>query len=107
MKYLGNAFSAGMLSGDSDVAFRFLSASDVRHMLGDDWESCVGHDDTALLLTALLGVDVQKRRVSTELRPGDVLYVAQYNGPRLPDGATSLPKGAKIRWIEARVLTAG
>jgi len=67
------------------------------------WQSIVGHDDTALLFTSLLGHSVQARRVSTSLAPGDVVLVGQYNGPRLPEGATALPEGAKIRWILVEV----
>ena len=68
-----------------------------------EWESCVGHVDTALLLTSLLGIDVEMRRVSTSLLVGDELLAAQYNGPRLNEGAVSLPEGAKIRWYWVRV----
>jgi len=68
-----------------------------------DWESCVGHADTALLLSTMLNTPVSMRRVSTSLAYGDELLVAQYNGPRLPEGAKDLPEGAKIRWYLVRV----
>lgn len=106
-RYLGNAFSLGMIdflhddSGVSEVCPRIvgLSLEQARGWLAiSAWESCVGHADTAMLVSAMLGVSVEVRRVSTSLRPGDSILVAQYNGPRLPEGATSLPEGAKIRW---------
>jgi len=68
-----------------------------------EWVSCVGHADTALLFSNLLNTEVQMNRCSTSLQFGDVILVGQYNGPRLPEGATSLPEGAKIRWMMIEV----
>jgi hypothetical protein len=64
--------------------------------------SIIGHDDTAVLLTSLLQEHVPKNRVSTSLCDGDTVIVAQYNGTRLPEGATSLPEGATIRWMKVQ-----
>jgi hypothetical protein len=113
MKYIGNAFSCGMLSATAladgvKVGFRSLSLDEARAYAAEEgWLSCVGHADTALLVSSLLGADVPMRRVGTELCAGDELLVAQYNGARLPEGATSLPEGATIRWILATVPGAG
>ena len=59
--------------------------------------SCVGHADTA----AVLGVAMA--RISVTLQPGDVLYVAQLRGGRLPEGATILPEGFGFDWIRVEV----
>lgn len=104
--YLGNAFSAGMLDTlveDSvNVTFTLLTVEQASAWVREHApRSCVGHADTAALVSALLGTSVALNRVSTSLRPGDKLLVAQYNGPRLPEGATSLPEGATLRWILA------
>ena len=107
--YLSNALSLGMLddietAGYATLYLISMSSHEVANLLrANEWESCVGHSDTALLFTSLLGVDVPLRRVTTSLRFGDVMYVGQYTGPRLPEGAVSLPEGARIRWICARV----
>jgi Domain of unknown function (DUF1874) len=105
MRYVGNAFAVGMLdepevSGTSTpLTVTFLTADQARSWLDEgEWESCVGHADTALLMSAMLGVDVPMRRVSTSLHAGDELLVAAYTGPRLPEGAIALPEGAKLRW---------
>lgn len=104
-RYLGNAFSAGMLAGTSLVEFEVLDIAAARAWVASPgWMSCLGHADTALLVSALLGVDAPMQRVSTELHVGDELLIAQYNGPRLPEGSVALPEGAKIRWILARVV---
>jgi hypothetical protein len=59
--------------------------------------SAIGHADTANIISALLGVEVPMARVSVPvLVPGDVHYLALYQGPRLPEGATALPEGATL-----------
>lgn len=89
----------------------FLTLQEAREWIMDDvlqlnpWESCVGHADTALLLSTLLKISIPMRRVSTSLNCGDEMLVAQYNGPRLPEGATKLPEGARIRWLLVRIQT--
>ena len=109
MKYLGNALSLGMLDELEHLPAVTLTvaaldnAAAAKWTAENEWESCVGHADTARLLSSLLAQDVQMRRVSTSLVVGDELLVAQYNGPRLPEGATSLPEGARIRWMLVRV----
>jgi hypothetical protein len=89
-KYIGNAFSLAMVR-DEDLNKVFM----VPCMEPDSREcvSVVGHADTA----AMLGVAFN--RVSLQLEPGDELYVAQYQGGRLPEGATTLPEGSSFRWI--------
>lgn len=91
--YLSNAFSLQM-QGEF-----FAETSPI--LIGDvpkDFISIVGHTDIAVVLSTLLDVDVPVNRVSVSLQPGDVLFVGQYCGPRLPEGATKLPQGAKISW---------
>jgi len=63
-----------------------------------DVKSAIGHADTANVVASLLGIPVQVNRVNIELVPGDWLVLAQYSGPRLPEGTTTLPAGAEIRW---------
>lgn len=61
-------------------------------------ESAVGHADTA----AVLGVPMN--RVSVRLRKGDVAYVAQLVGGRLPEGSTTLPEGFSFKYLKVEVL---
>lgn len=60
--------------------------------------SAVGHADTA----AVLGVECN--RVNVSLKPGDIAYVAQLQGGRLPEGATTLPDGFSFKFIKVEVL---
>ena len=107
MNYLGNALSLGMLDhldpegsccGTLEVVALTTTEAAV-WAAENEWTSCVGHQDTALLFSAMLEQTVVMRRESTSLRPGDSILVGQYNGPRLPEGALQLPTGAKIRWM--------
>jgi hypothetical protein len=43
-------------------------------------------------------VDISTNRISVTLNPRDSAIVAQYIGPRLPEGATQLPSGATIKF---------
>lgn len=61
--------------------------------------SAVGHADTANLLSGLLGREVAVNRVSLTLDASDTAIVAQYQGQRLPEGATALPEGASFRFL--------
>ena len=91
--YLSNAFSLQMQGG------YYAETSPIS--IGEvpkDAVSIVGHADVAAVMSNLLGTDIPVNRVSVSLQPGDILYVGQYCGPRLPEGATKLPQGAKISW---------
>ena len=52
----------------------------------------IGHEDLARI------IDVPCNRISVNAKYGDKFLVAQYIGPRLSEGSTTLPDGASIRW---------
>jgi hypothetical protein len=92
MKYVANSFSLGMIPEGSGLFPEICELVFVPSLTGVT--SLVGHKETA----AILGVDFAGR-VTYKAEAGDVVYVAQYDGPRLPEGATSLPDGARFRWF--------
>lgn len=97
--YISNAFSASMLDRriqGSTTPFVLTPAHDP--FLPNEFISAVGHEQTAQLFSNLLGVRIETNRVSIHLHRGDKLLVGQYTGPRLPEGATTLPDGAAIEW---------
>ena len=49
-------------------------------------------------MSEMLGVEVPTSRCDVTLDDSASLIVAQYRGPRLPEGATSLPAGASIEF---------
>ena len=127
MIYVSNAFSLNMLpsgavSESVEIGFdRFQNAiadsssnksfsdDEGEHTgtssrsLKDGVKSVVGHADTATVLSTLLGVDIRFNRESVVLSPDDTLYIAQYSGARLPEGATELPEGSKFRWFTVKL----
>ena len=96
--FLLNAFSLNMLDGNADVIVRQVTQA-VAASLVPACVSAVGHADTAAVFSAVLGVTVPCNRATVALKEGDVALVGQYSGPRLPEGATSLPEGATIKWL--------
>ena len=123
MVYISNAFSCQMVS--SAAGIRPITKEQARDLLAcggrggcDAWEcaaqagfksycmrakSVVGHADTAALLAKELELNIECNRETVHLKEGDTLVVGQYVGPRLPEGATALPEGAKIEWYKVEV----
>lgn len=94
-KYIGNAFSLQMLANfpvkiniDEVSKAEALDSSNI---------SVVGHQDTANVL------DVPYNRISLTLNAGDVLYVAQVIGGRLPEGCTKLPEKFKMKFLKITI----
>ena len=96
MKYVSNAFSLAMLKEDCNLSVEEIS-EEVFDNVKDDCISCVGHEDTANIL------EVSFNRISVSLEKGDVLYVAQLTGGRLPEGATELPDGFKFKFLKVKI----
>lgn len=103
--YICNAFSLSMLpSPEHRWIVAVIPVKNPREIVrGKKVESFVGHADTARLFSQILGVPVECRRESLRLEDGRGVLVGQYVGPRLPEGATELPEGARIDWFFVRV----
>lgn len=89
--FLLNAFSLQMVDTPCDVSFTDVDS------LPSGLTSAVGHPDTAKVL------GVECNRVNVHLSKGDVAYVAQLMGGRLPEGCTTLPKGFTFKFIKVEV----
>ena len=100
--FLLNAFSLNMIVGNADISVREVSQK-VAAILADACASAVGHADTAAVFSSVLGVPVPCNRATVALKEGDVALVGQYSGPRLAEGAVSLPEGATIKWLVVAV----
>lgn len=94
MIYLGNAFSLQMVEFPATINVREVFPCDV-----PDAVSVIGHVDTAAVVSSILGREVPANRASIKLAQGDVLYVAQVMGGRLPEGATTIPAGMEIKFL--------
>lgn len=89
--YLLNAFSIQMLPGNASVDFQEVDK------IPTNLVSAVGHADTAKVL------GVSPNRIEVKLNIGDVAYVAQLIGGRLPEGTTTLPKGFSFKFYKITV----
>ena len=96
--FILNAFSLNMIDGDANITVRQVTQK-VAAILAAHCTSAVGHADTAAVFSSVLGVEIPCNRATVALKEGDVALVGQYSGPRLAEGAVSLPEGAAIKWM--------
>ena len=102
-KFLTNAFSIQMLDGFSNptiVKFEEIKARDIPK----DVVSAVGHADTAVVLSGILGFEVPMNRTSVFLDEFTEIFVAQLVGGRLPEGATALPEGFRFKFFRVTIV---
>jgi hypothetical protein len=98
--YLLNAFSLNMIVAPATVNVSEISVDEViRRLNGWPFISAVGHADTAAVFGSALGLPISANRETVTLHTGADAIVGQYVGPRLPEGATTLPEGATIKWL--------
>ena len=90
--FLLNAFSLQMLQ-DFPAIVRFEEVE----KLPEGLESAIGHQDTANVL------GVPCNRVNVTLKKGDIAFVAQLQGGRLPEGSTTLPEGFSFKFLKVIV----
>ncbi len=87
MAFLLNAFSANMLGKfPATVNFSEISLEEAKALLASGFESAVGHQATAEVLSQRLGLQVEAKRVNVALAPGDTAVLAQVRLPRLEEG---------------------
>lgn len=94
--YIGNAFSLSMVAPSATIRVSPLTAEEVSRM--PPIVSAIGHADTAFLVGKLIGRELPANRANIFLKSGEKMIVAQYIGPRLPEGAKELPEGARIEF---------
>lgn len=105
--YITNSFSLNMLTDlDATIHTREIAPADVAVLVRDHHVySAIGHADTAAVVSDAIGVELPANRATIKLEAGvnTQVIVAQYLGPRLPEGATTLPEGAAVRFIVVTV----
>ncbi len=108
MLYIANAFSLQMLDTTKRADYRLsiiplLPDYAARMAAETPFTSAIGHNDTAAVVSTMLGVDVPQNRINIALQDEDILLVAQIIGGRLPEGATALPDGVEIHFVIIRI----
>ena len=118
--FLVNAFSLNMLGVNDTltVTIKKLTLDEAKNFLAPEEHlapevvPAIGHADTAAVVGDLLGlpeedvarmVEAAKARPTVKMVSGDKAVVAQYIGPRLAEGATKLPEGAKIEFFLVQI----
>ena len=97
-----NAFSLNMLSSfAANIQTEELTVPQTVEALRDGFESGMGHSTE--LVSSILGMDIPQNRSNNKIQDGESILVAQYVGPRLPEGCTSLPEGASLVFIKVTV----
>lgn len=100
--YLTNAFSLNMVNLENGYLVKVdrIAPADVPANL----TSAIGHVDTARIVSDMLGREIPANRITVSLGLFDECIVAQYTGPRLPEGATTLPEGASLAFFWITIL---
>ena len=85
------------------VSVIFEEIFDLEEIKEAETISAVGHPDTASVISNIIGKEVPVNRISISLEKGDVLYVAQLLGGRLPEGCKTLPEGFQIKFYKVTI----
>lgn len=96
---VANSFSINMLNGAfHELMFTKLDLEDTQRLVSEGLTSFIGHADMAAVVGNLLEKEVPMNRDTMKFH--GVMLVAQYTGPRLPEGTTVLPEGAAVEfWL--------
>lgn len=102
-RFFGNAFSLQMVSSfPCNVEIEEIVDGLQIDLLLDAVKdgsiiSAIGHADTATVL------GVPMNRINVSLNKGDILFVAQLQGGRLPEGSTTLPEGFSFKFLQVTI----
>jgi len=90
-----------LMSLTSTIQTEELTVPQTVEALREGFVSGMGHSTD--LVSSILGMDIPMNRVSNKIDNGESVIVAQYVGPRLPEGAVELPEGATLKFIRVTV----
>ena len=87
MLYIASAFSLSMLSElPATVKVQEITPESARLLMySEEWESVIGHEGTARVLSEILATEIRANRKAVKLAEGDGLIVFQLLR-RLPEG---------------------
>lgn len=105
MIYLANAFSGQMVPDFCVISKKQVTRERVRQLIMWEWESCIKDKDMMTVLSKVLDAYGQRNRESISMTEDDILIVAELQGGRLPEGATTLPEDCQLVFHTYHVLT--
>jgi hypothetical protein len=86
---------------DASIKTEELTIPQTIEAIANGFESGMGHSTE--LVSSILGMDIPVNRSNNKIQDGESILVAQYVGPRLPEGCTELPEGATMKFIKVTV----
>jgi len=95
-----------VLDGPHTITVQPVTCEEARSILSGGYVSAVGHEGTAQVLSALLGIVVPPNRIAVEMRPGDEAVHLAITA-RLPEGRVLTAEelaGIPYQLVHSRVL---
>jgi len=77
MIYISNAFSLSMIQPPCSIKVEQINLQQVKSLLVEPFQSAVGHESTAQIITKLTGTLIPVNRISLSLMKKDRLIVFQ------------------------------
>ena len=98
---LSRNLEAGYYEDEEGIEYD-LDGVMLHHTIPVRWKSelvsAIGHEDTARML------GVKCNRINVTLKKGDIAFVAQLQGGRLPEGSTTLPHGFEFKFFKVEIF---
>lgn len=110
--FIGSVFTFGFLTNPElggcityqEIAWREfeyyvkkMNTSDLYRRKDEVYVNFTGHEQTAQIL------QIPMNRITIRAKPGDKIVWAQYKGPRLEEGSTTVPDGAEFVPMKAEI----
>lgn len=98
--FIGSVFTFGFLANREEggsTSYEAITWQEFDQHRSNAHVNFMGHESTAKM------VDMEMQRISIKAYPGDTIVWAQYDGPRLEEGSTTLPEGARLVPMKAVV----
>lgn len=106
---IANAFSISMIKKEEEkIKFRKITEEEAKEIVKNakEVESIIGHEGTAEVFGAKLGVGIKPNRVFYKLKKGEILLVGSLN-QRLPEGkvlSTAELEKIPIQWWIVEII---
>jgi uncharacterized protein DUF1874 len=97
-------FNTSILTAFGAYRYEPLSLDDARRLVAEGFVSAIGHESTARMLSELLGVAVEARRVDYQQQIGERAIVFKLKR-RLPEGAILTAEEIQAIGYEFGLLT--
>ena len=111
--YVSSSFAMKMLTATDIGCATYITSKTLEEVedlveaaveRGETVISAVRNQDIAAVLSEMSRLKLTFNLQTFKLVKGDVLFYANYLGPRIPRHATQLPPGGHVEWYQISVL---